>query len=147
MSGSLSVIGIAALAGLAAVFQAQAMGLMNTRLGTLAAVVITYGLGGTVAIAIALVTRSSGLSDWRTIPVWALGAGLAGLVDRLCDPTHRTGGDVHRPRGEPIRLRRRYRPLRMAGSRDQASRPQPSDGNSRSARRYLADPALTPAAA
>jgi len=80
MSGSLSVIGIAALAGLAAVFQAQAMGLMNTRLGTLAAVVITYGLGGTVAIAIALVTRSSGLSDWRTIPVWALGAGLAGLV-------------------------------------------------------------------
>ena len=80
MSGSLSVIGIAALAGLAAVFQAQAMGLMNTRAGTVAAVVITYGLGGAVAIVIALVTRSAGLSDWRTIPVWALGAGLAGLI-------------------------------------------------------------------
>jgi transporter family-2 protein len=66
--------------GTAMVLQAQFMGVMTERIGALESVFITYGLGGGLAAVAVLIARGSNLSEIRTVPWWALLAGVVGLV-------------------------------------------------------------------
>lgn len=80
LSTMTTVIWLAIAVGVATVLQAQFMGLMTERLGTVESVFITYGLGGGLAAVAMLVARGGNLGEWRVLPWWAFLAGVAGLV-------------------------------------------------------------------
>ena len=75
-----SVIWIAIAVGIAMVLQAQFLGVMTDRIGTLESVFITYGLGGGLAALAVIAARGGNLSQWRAVPWYVLLAGVAGLV-------------------------------------------------------------------
>ena len=75
-----AVLWIALAVGTAMVIQAQFMGVMTERIGTLESVFITYGLGGGLAALAVLAIRGGNLAEWRTVPWYVLLAGVAGLV-------------------------------------------------------------------
>jgi transporter family-2 protein len=66
--------------GLAGALQAQFLGIMEDRAGTLASTFITYGSGGLVIGVVMVAFGGARLSDLRGIPWWAFTAGLMGLV-------------------------------------------------------------------
>lgn len=75
------VIVLVALAGGASVaMQAQLVGEVDDRLGTLEAVFLTYGTGGLVAAALMLVARGGNLAPWRDLPPYVHLSGVLGLV-------------------------------------------------------------------
>ena len=75
-----AVIWIGIAVGIAMVLQAQFMGVMTDRMGTLESVFITYGLGGGLAAVAILVVRGGQLGQWRDVPFYVFLAGVAGLV-------------------------------------------------------------------
>ena len=80
MTGSTLLIVIAVVAGAAVAIQAQFMGQLDHRIGTLESMFITYGGGGfLIAIAI-LVQRGGNLAAWRSVPTYTLSAGILGLL-------------------------------------------------------------------
>lgn len=74
------VLLVAFIGGVAVVLQAQFTGILDSRLGTLESVFITYGLGGGAIALLMLLNRGGHLSDWRSVPWFALTAGLLGLI-------------------------------------------------------------------
>lgn len=76
----LVVVLIAVLGGLAGALQAQWLGVMEDRVGTLASTFVTYAGGGLVVAALMLIFQGSRLSELRELPWWVFGAGLMGLV-------------------------------------------------------------------
>lgn len=78
---ALWVIVLVAVAGGASVaLQAQLIGLIDSRLGTLEAVFLTYGIGGLVAAGLMMLARGGNLGAWRDVPPYVYLAGLFGLV-------------------------------------------------------------------
>lgn len=71
---------IAILGGSAIVLQSQFIGLIDTELGTLESVFITYGGGGAVVALIMLANRSCQLRDWQSLPWYVYTSGLLGLL-------------------------------------------------------------------
>ena len=80
MSNYIAILLVALLGGIAIVVQAQFTGIMDKGMGTLESVFITYGLGGAVIALVMLLVRGGNLQAWRTVPWYALLAGLLGLV-------------------------------------------------------------------
>jgi transporter family-2 protein len=75
----LILILIAAVAGVAVALQGHAMGAMDRTAGTATSVLVTYGIGALVALAIWL-TRGAPVDGLRRIPWYSWTAGLAGLI-------------------------------------------------------------------
>lgn len=80
MSNYVVILWVALLGGIAIVVQAQFTGIMDKGMGTLESVFITYGLGGAAIALVMLLYRGGNLQAWRTVPWYALLAGLLGLV-------------------------------------------------------------------
>lgn len=80
MSSIVTLVGLAIVCGVAVVLQAQFMGVMDEGLGSIESVFITYGGGGLVVGLVMLALRGGGLSGWRSVPWYALTAGLLGLI-------------------------------------------------------------------
>jgi len=74
------IVLIAAAGGAAVALQAQMIGVIGQRLGTLEAVFLTYGVGAVVAGLVMLVLRGGNLAGWRDVPPAAYLAGVFGLV-------------------------------------------------------------------
>jgi bacterial/archaeal transporter family-2 protein len=74
------VLLVAAIGGTAVAVQGQFLGVMDRQVGTLASTFITYGGGGLVIGVVLLVAGGGQVSNWRSIPPFALGAGILGLV-------------------------------------------------------------------
>ena len=77
---TLFLIGIAVMAGIAVTLQAQFMGLLDRSMGTLTSVFITYAGGGLVITLMLAALRGGNLRNWQSVPWYAYGAGLLGLV-------------------------------------------------------------------
>ena len=81
MSAPQGLILIAALGGIAVSLQAQFMGLIDKRVGTLESVFITYGIGGLLIALWMLLQRQHNLSAaWDVLPWYAWSSGAFGLV-------------------------------------------------------------------
>lgn len=74
------VIVVAAVGGVAVAIQGQFVGLMDSRVGTLASTFITYGSGGILIGIILALSGGGGISGWRSIPPFALASGAVGLM-------------------------------------------------------------------
>lgn len=71
---------IAAAGGAAVALQAQLVAVIDSRLGTLEAVFLTYVVGATIAGVLMLAARGGNLAAWRDLPASAYLAGAFGLV-------------------------------------------------------------------
>lgn len=80
MSSLIPVIILAAVGGIAITLQAQFMGSMDKSIGTLESMFITYGTGGLLIGLAMLLSRDGNLSAWRSVPWYALTAGVLGLI-------------------------------------------------------------------
>jgi len=81
MSAQQGLILIAALGGVAVSLQAQFMGLIDKRVGTLESMFITYGIGGLLITLMMLLQREHNLSAaWDAVPWYAWSSGILGLV-------------------------------------------------------------------
>lgn len=79
MTGTVGVLLVAVLAGVAVAVQGQAMGVMNRQVGTASSVLVTYGSGAIIAALVWLFARPAGVSARHISPLgWS--AGLLGLV-------------------------------------------------------------------
>lgn len=72
------LVGIAG--GLAGALQAQFLGVMEDRAGTLATTFVTYGGGGLVIGLVMVTMGGARISDLKGVPWWAFTAGLMGLI-------------------------------------------------------------------
>ena len=80
MPSFLGLIIIAIIGGAAVTMQAQMIGLMDQRLGSIESVFITYG-SGAIFISLAMAAlRGGNLNAWPNVPWYAFGAGVLGLV-------------------------------------------------------------------
>lgn len=79
MSNS-AVILIAIVGGIAVAVQSQFIGLIDTRLGTLESVFITYTGGAILATLTMLIFRPDNLKNWHTLPWYVFTAGFLGLI-------------------------------------------------------------------
>jgi len=77
---TLVVVFVGVLGGLAGALQSQSLGVMEDRVGTLTSTFITYGGGGLAVGLLMLAVGGGRLGEIRTVPWWALTAGLMGLV-------------------------------------------------------------------
>jgi transporter family-2 protein len=80
MSALLVIVLVAAAGGAAVALQSQLIGVMNTRIGTLEAVFLTYGIGGLLAGLLMVAARGGNLAMWRALPPSVYTAGAFGLV-------------------------------------------------------------------
>ncbi|MBC8333847.1 MAG: DMT family transporter [Anaerolineales bacterium] len=80
MTNLIPVIILAGIGGIAITLQAQFMGMMDKSIGTLESVFITYGTGGLLIGLAMLLSRDGNLSAWRSVPWYALTAGVLGLI-------------------------------------------------------------------
>lgn len=81
MSSQQSLILIAALGGVAVGLQAQFMGLIDKRVGTLESMFITYGIGGLTIALLMMLQRQHNLSAaWDVLPWYAWTSGALGLI-------------------------------------------------------------------
>ena len=71
---------IAVIGGITVVLQAQMIGLMEQKMGTLESVFVTYGSGGLLISLILLAMRGGNLKAWVNVPWYAFLAGVMGLV-------------------------------------------------------------------
>ena len=74
------IVLVAAAGGAAVALQAQLVGLINSRLGTVEAIFLTYGLGGLLAAVLLALVRGGSMSAWRGLPPYTYLAGAFGLV-------------------------------------------------------------------
>jgi transporter family-2 protein len=80
MQGLLVVVIFGLLGGVAVGLQAPLASLISQRIGTMESVFIIH-FGGAIAAGTMLLVRGGGnLPDWRSVPWFALGAGVLGLV-------------------------------------------------------------------
>ena len=79
MSNSILLILVAALGGVAIAVQAQMMALLDKGIGTIESV-ITYGGGGLLIGLVMLAMRGGNLSEWSSVPLYAMFAGIIGLL-------------------------------------------------------------------
>lgn len=80
MTNLVILCSIAAMGGIAVTLQAQFMGVMDQKMGTIESVFITYG-GGTLLIGIAILfIRGGNLPNWHSVPWYTLLSGLFGLL-------------------------------------------------------------------
>lgn len=68
------------IGGIAGTLQAHFMGVMDSRLGTVEGMFITYGGGGLLIGFVMLLLRGGNLGGWQTVPWYVLSAGVLGLV-------------------------------------------------------------------
>jgi transporter family-2 protein len=81
MSNTWLVILIAGIGGVAVTLQAQFMGTMDRIMGTRESVFVTYGGGGLlITLLMLFVWRGGNLAEWRSVPPYALFAGVFGLI-------------------------------------------------------------------
>jgi transporter family-2 protein len=80
MSANLILFIVATIGGIAVVVQAQFTGMMQKGMGTLESVFLTYSIGGALIALIMLLIKGGNLQAWRTVPWYALLAGVLGLV-------------------------------------------------------------------
>ncbi|MEZ4734759.1 MAG: DMT family transporter [Caldilineaceae bacterium] len=80
MSNLLTVMLIATVAGLAVTLQGNFMGVMTQLLGTRESIFITYASGGLLIALILLAGGGGNLGAWRSVPPYALTAGILGLI-------------------------------------------------------------------
>jgi transporter family-2 protein len=80
MSGQQGLVLIAAIGGVAVGLQAQFMGLIDKRVGTMESILITYGIGGLLIGALMLFYRGHNLAAVDALPWYAWSSGLLGLV-------------------------------------------------------------------
>ncbi len=80
MSNTIVIIIVAALGGAAIAAQAQMMALLDKGIGTVESVFITYGGGGLLIGLIMLAMRGGNLSVWSSVPLYAMFAGIVGLL-------------------------------------------------------------------
>lgn len=78
--GTVLVLLIGVLGGVAAGLQSQFVGVLDDRVGTLGSTLITYGSGGVIVGLIFVTSRQGDLSNARQIPWWAWLAGLMGVI-------------------------------------------------------------------
>ena len=74
------LVGVVALGGVATALQAQFMGILDKRIGTLESVFITYFSGGLVIGVIMLIQRGGHLGSGAAVPWYAYTSGILGLV-------------------------------------------------------------------
>ncbi|CAN5920821.1 DMT family transporter [soil metagenome] len=74
------IVLVAAAGGAAVALQSQLIGLVNSRLGVLEAVFLTYGTGGVLAAILMAAARGGNLAQWRELPPYVHLAGAFGLV-------------------------------------------------------------------
>lgn len=74
------IVLVAAAGGAAVALQAQFVGVIDDRAGTLAAVFVTYGAGGLLAGGLMLAMRGADISALRDVPPYAYLSGALGLV-------------------------------------------------------------------
>lgn len=80
VSALVVIVFVAVAGGASVALQSQLIGVMNTRVGTLGAVFLTYGTGGLLAALLMLVARGGNLAAWRALPPSVYAAGAFGLV-------------------------------------------------------------------
>ncbi len=80
MSTFILLVVVAAIGGIAVTLQAQFMGLMDSGMGTLESMFITYGSGAALISIAILLLRGANLGAWRSVPAYALTAGVLGLI-------------------------------------------------------------------
>lgn len=80
MSTFILLVVVAAIGGIAVTLQAQFMGLMDSGMGTLESMFITYGSGAALISIAILLLRGANLGAWRHVPSYALTAGVLGLI-------------------------------------------------------------------
>lgn len=80
MSTTWLVVGVTVIGGIAAALQAQFAGAMDSRMGTLESVFVTYGTGAILIAVAAGFARGGNLAAWRDVPPYAFLAGMMGLV-------------------------------------------------------------------
>jgi transporter family-2 protein len=68
------------IGGIAGTLQAHFMGTMDSKLGTVESMFITYGGGGLLIGLAMLLLKGGNLGDWQTVPWYVLTAGVMGLV-------------------------------------------------------------------
>ncbi len=68
------------IGGIAGTLQAHFMGVMDSKLGTVESMFITYGGGGLLIGLVMLLLRGGTLGEWQTVPWYVLSAGVLGLV-------------------------------------------------------------------
>jgi transporter family-2 protein len=78
--GTIGLIIVAVIGGVAITLQGQFMGLMDLVMGTRESVFITYASGGALVALIVLLSRGGNLKAWQGVPWYAFSAGLLGLV-------------------------------------------------------------------
>jgi transporter family-2 protein len=74
------LIFFAVIAGVAGTLQMNFMGVMDSSVGTLESMFITYGGGGLVIGLAMLLARGGNLGSWQTLPWYAFSAGILGLI-------------------------------------------------------------------
>lgn len=74
------LLALAAVGGTAVTLQAQFMGLMDQRIGTVESMFITYGSGALLIGLLILIQRGGNLGAWQNAPWYALTAGFLGLI-------------------------------------------------------------------
>ncbi len=80
MENMLTVILLAAVAGLAVTLQSNFMGVMTQIMGARESVFVTYASGGILIALMLLVSGGNKLSTWRAVPPYAFTAGILGLI-------------------------------------------------------------------
>lgn len=80
MQSILLVLAVGLAGGVAVGLQGPLTSLMSQRLGTLESIFIVHLGGAIVASLPLLVLRGGNLGEWRSVPWYALGAGVLGLV-------------------------------------------------------------------
>lgn len=81
MSNTWLVILIAGIGGIAVTLQAQFMGTMDRIIGTRESAFVTYAGGGLIiTLLMIFVWRGGNLAEWRSVPPYALFAGVFGLI-------------------------------------------------------------------
>jgi transporter family-2 protein len=78
--GTISLIILAVIGGIAITLQGQFMGTMDTVMGSWESVFITYASGGAVVSLLMLLGRGGNLRAWGEVPWYAFSSGLLGLV-------------------------------------------------------------------
>ena len=68
------------IGGIAGTLQAHFMGVIDSKLGTVESMFITYGSGGLLIGLVMLSLRGGTLGGWQTVPWYVLSAGILGLI-------------------------------------------------------------------
>lgn len=78
--GSIGVLGLAVLSGIAIAIQGQFMGIMTQSLGARESVFITYIGGLSLSLFSILMAQGGNLKAWQSVPWYALTSGIFGLI-------------------------------------------------------------------